>query len=59
MDNENKLNIEKWPLKLDDKIKYMLSLEKNFTFILTKKYFYIYEQNKDLLTKYSIPPSIL
>ena len=38
MDNENKLNIEKWSLNLNDKIKYMLSLESNFTFILTKNY---------------------
>ena len=36
MDNENKLNIEKWSLNLNDKIKYMLSLESNFTYILTK-----------------------
>ena len=55
MDNETKLKVEQWQIKLDDKIKYMLSLDKNYTYILTKKSFYIYEKNKDLLTKHLIP----
>ena len=55
MDNETKLNIEKWNLKLDHKIKCMHSLESNITFILTQKSFYVYEKNKDLLTQNIIP----
>ena len=51
------MNIEKWTLKLDDKIKYMISLEKNYTFILTIKSFYIYEKSKDSLNQIGIPPS--
>ena len=35
MDNETTLKVEKWPIKLDDKIKYMLSLDNNYTLILT------------------------
>lgn len=57
MDSEDKLNIEKWTLKLDDKIKNMISLEKNFTFILTNKSFYIYEKTKDSLNQIGIPSS--
>ena len=58
MDNENKLNIEKWSLNLDDKIKYMLSLESNFTYILTKNYFCVYEKSKDALNKFTIPKTV-
>ena len=58
MDNENKLNIEKWSLNLNDKIKYMLSLESNFTYILTKNYFCVYEQSKDALNKFTIPKTV-
>ena len=55
MDNETQLKIEKWKLNIDDKIKYVLSLENTYTFILTKKFFYIHENKKDTLTPYLIP----
>ena len=55
MDNETKLKIEKWKLKLDDKIKYVLSLENTFTYILTKKFFYIHENKNDSLIQNIIP----
>ena len=42
MESELKLNTEKWDLKLDDEIKYITSIEKNFTYILTQKKLYIY-----------------
>jgi len=58
MDNENKLNIEKWSLNLNDKIKYMLSLDSNFTFILTKNYFCVYEQSTVTLSKFTIPHAV-
>ena len=54
-DDEIKLNIEKWPLKLDGEIKDVITLENNYTFILTIKYFYVYDANKDLLTQNTIP----
>ena len=58
MESEIKLNTEKWDLKLDDEIKYITSLEKNFTYILTESFFCIYDKSKENLTKYPIPESI-
>ena len=58
MDDEIKLNVEKWSLKLDDKIRYVLSLENNKTFILTEQSFFILKNNKDnkdLLNQHTIP----
>ena len=55
MDDEIHLDIEKWQLKLDSQIKYVLSLEQNFTFILTQKSFYVHQANNDVLTQYKIP----
>ena len=57
MDEEAKLNIQNWDLKLDDRIKYITSIEKNFTYILTQNFFSIYDKSKDSLTKYPIPES--
>ena len=42
MDVETKLNIEHWQLKLEDEIKYITSIENNYTYILTQKNFLVY-----------------
>ena len=57
MDNETKLNIEKWNLKLDATIKCMISIESNITFILTNKSLYVYEKKnkEETLTQNLIP----
>ena len=55
MESELKLNTEKWDLKLDDEIKYITSIEKNFTYILTQNFFCIYDKSKDNLIKHPIP----
>ena len=57
MDDEIALNIEKWDLKLGKKIRCMVSLEKNYTFILTKTLFFIHDSSKDSLTSVDIPSS--
>ena len=49
MDSDIKLNLEKWELTLDDEIKYIASLESNYTYILTPTFFYIYDKSKDEL----------
>ena len=56
MENETILKIEEWPLNIEEKINYMISLETNLTFILTTKNFCVYDKSKDSLTKYPIPP---
>ena len=43
------LKIEDWNIKLDSPIKYITSIEKNFTYILTENYFVIYDKSKDSL----------
>ena len=57
MDVETKLNIEHWQLKLEDEIKYITSIENNYTYILTQKNFLVYSKIKDkeTLLKYPIP----
>ena len=55
MDSDIKLNLEKWELTLDDEIKYIVSLESNYTYILTPTFFYIYDKSKDELIKHQIP----
>ena len=55
MDSDIKLNLEKWELTLDDEIKYIASLESNYTYILTPTFFYIYDKSKDELIKHQIP----
>ena len=52
------LKIEDWNIKLDSPIKYITSIEKNFTYILTENYFVIYDKSKDSLIKYQIPENI-
>ena len=54
MESELKLNTEKWDLKLDDEIKYITSIEKNFTYILTQNFFLIFFKSKNSITKYII-----
>ena len=57
MDVETKLNIEHWQLKLEDEIKYITSIENNYTYILTQKNFLVYSKIKDkeTLLTYPIP----
>ena len=55
MDDDIALDIEKWQLKFDSQIKYVLSLEQNLTFILTQKSFYVYRANNDSLVQCIIP----
>ena len=55
MDDDFALDMEKWQLKFDSQIKYVLSLEQNLTFILTQKSFYVYRANNDSLVQYIIP----
>ena len=57
MDVETKLNIEHWQLKLEDEIKYITSIENNYTFILTQNDLIIYSKTKDkeTLLTYPIP----
>ena len=55
MDSEIKLNLEKWDLKLDGEIKYLISLESDYTYILTQRSFYIYDKPNNNLIKNQIP----
>ena len=55
MDSETKLNIQNWDLKLEDSIKYITSIEKNYTYILTQNNFVIYDKSKEAIIKYQIP----
>ena len=57
MDVETKLNIEHWQLKLEDEIKYITSIENNYTYILTQNNFIVYSKTKDkeTLLTYPIP----
>ena len=55
MDQESKLNIENLSLKINDKIKYITSISKNYTCILTQYYFYIYDKSKNNLIQHIIP----
>ena len=57
MDVETKLNIENWQLKIEEEIKYITSIENNYTYILTQNNFLVHSKTKEkesLLT-YPIP----